>query len=615
MRQRIQVGLAAYISAAILIGLSGCSSFDGYFKNGFKVGPNYCPAEANVAEHWIDAADPRVRKDSADLSRWWTVFNDPVLSGLIVNSFQQNLTVKEAGCRILGARAKLGIARGDIFPQSQTMTGSGTRTKTSAAVAAVGGGGGQKLFVLDASGNPINPPIPVGPDPAAIGTQSLYSSNLNYGFNLAWELDFWGKFRRAVTAADANLQASVEDYDAAIVTLLGDVATNYVNVRQYQEQIELSKANVELQRGVLKIVQARLDAGRTSELDVDQAQAQLSQTEASIPLLEVKLRQAENQLCILMGMPPVDLQARLGVRPIPTAPPEVAVGIPAELLSRRPDVRKAERNAAAQAEEIGIAQADFYPHISITGNMGYSAAEFSDLFRSGAFNGSVGPSFQWNILNYGRIANNVRFQDATFQEKLLIYRQTVLQANADVENGIIAFLRSQQQAKMLADSVVANEKAVNIVVNQYRVGTVDFNRVATLEQNLVTAQDAQAQARALIAQGLIQVYRALGGGWQIRLEEGDQPTLTQPPHAAPAPEKVPMPAIQALDAAGKEGPIALPEPPKPPVAVPDPAAGQPSPIALPETPKPPIAAPDAAAKEGPIAPPEVPKPPMADKAN
>jgi outer membrane protein TolC len=267
-----------------------------------------------------------------------------------------------------------------------------------------------------------------------------------------------------------------------------------------------------------------------------------------------------------MGMPPVDLQARLGLHPIPVAAPEVAVGIPAELLTRRPDVRQAERQAAAQAEQIGIAQADFYPHISVTGYLGYSAVNFSDLFRSSAFNGSVGPQFQWDLLNYGRIAGNVRLQEATLQEKVLIYQQLVLQAATDVENGIIAFLRSQEQAKMLADSVVANEKAVNIVVNQYRVGTVDFNRVATLEQSLLTAQDSQAQARGQIAQGLIQVYRSLGGGWQIRLQEGDQVGLVQPPHAPPGLDKIPIPSIPSLDpAAGENGPMAPHEAPKPPM--------------------------------------------------
>src|SRR5208282_5750206 len=212
----------------------------------------------------------------------------------------------------------------------------------------------------------------------------------------------------------------------------------------------------------------------------------------------------------LLGIPPTDLQAKLGSRPIPTMPNDVAVGIPAQLLERRPDIRSAERAAAAQAQQIGIAQANLYPHISITGTLGYSAQNASQLFTPSNFSGSVGPSFTWNILNYGRIANNVRLQDALFQQTLLDYRTAVLTANQEAEDGLIAFLKNQEAAKELMDSVVAADQAFRIVVSQYRVGTVDFNRLATIETNLVQQQDLQTQARRQIALGLIQVYRALG---------------------------------------------------------------------------------------------------------
>ena len=239
----------------------------------------------------------------------------------------------------------------------------------------------------------------------------------------------------------------MENYDAVLVTLLADTAQYYVTMRETQERIELAKQNAKLQRDVLKIIQARFDAGTVSELDVDQQQSTLSQTEAAIPAFEITLRQAQDQLCTLLGIPPTDLQARLGQRPIPTAPSDVAVGIPAQLLERRPDIRSAERTAAAQAQQIGIAQADLYPHISITGTLGYSAQNASQLFTPAAFNGSVGPTFQWNILNYGRLANNVRLQDAKFQQTLLDYRTAVLTANQEAEDGLVAFLQSQEQTK------------------------------------------------------------------------------------------------------------------------------------------------------------------------
>ena len=418
-------------------------------------------------------------------------------------------------------------------------------------------------------------------------------------------------YRRNIAYWQATLDAAVEDYDASVVQVLGGggatgvaiagggvaassgntgVAGSYVAIRQAQEQIALAQANVELQRGVLKIVQARLDAGRTSELDVDQAQATLSQTEAEIPAFEITLREAENELCILLGIPPADLQARLGVRPIPVAPADVVVGIPAELLRRRPDVRSAERNAAAWAEQVGIAQADFYPHIAINGILDYQARNFSDLYRPSSFNGSIGPGFTWNVLNYGRILNNVRYQDAIFQQYLLNYRQVVLNANQDAENGLITFLKAQQRAKVLRESVLAAEKAVNIVVNQYKVGTVDFNRVATIEQNLVLEQDLLAQARGQIATGLIQVYRVLGGGWQIRLEN-DETAASSSPRPAQGSSNLP-PIMPALDPLGEKGvvmPEGLPKPMAPDVALPPPPAPPAIMPAAPAAVKPPAA--------------------------
>ncbi len=284
-----------------------------------------------------------------------------------------------------------------------------------------------------------------------------------------------------------------------------------------EQRIGYARANVKLQSETLKIAQALFKpAGAVGELDVDQARSNLAQTEAQIPELEISLRQTTNQLCTLLGVPPEELRGKLGAGPIPSAPPEVAVGIPADLLRRRPDVRRAERQAAAQCAQIGFAESDFYPHVSITGTIGYSAAQFNDLFRSTAMNGTVGPSVQWNILNYGRILNNVRFQDAKFRELATAYQSAVLNAGQETENGLVIFLKAQERTKRQAESVKYAEKAVEIVVAQYQAGLVDFTRVTQIEQNLVQQQDTLAQAQGEIALGLIQVYKALGGGWQIK---------------------------------------------------------------------------------------------------
>jgi NodT family efflux transporter outer membrane factor (OMF) lipoprotein len=320
------------------------------------------------------------------------------------------------------------------------------------------------------------------------------------------------------------LDASVENYDSMLVTLLGDVANNYDQLRTTEQRIKYAKENVELQRQTLTLVDARFKAGTVSELDLDQAKSTLAQTEATIPELEISLRQFNNQLCILLGIPPEELRAKLGSAPILTAPPDVVVGIPADLLRRRPDVRAAERQAAAQSAQIGVAESNFYPHISITGSLGYSAELFKDLFKTSALTASAGPSVQWNILNYGRILNNVRLQEATFQELVTAYQNAVLTAAQDVENGMVTFLKAQERTTFLVESVAEAKKAVEIAQAQYKGNIIDLTRVIQLETTLVQLEDTLALARGEIGLGLIQVYRALGGGWQIRLT-GCEPTI------------------------------------------------------------------------------------------
>jgi NodT family efflux transporter outer membrane factor (OMF) lipoprotein len=481
--------LVALLTLAVLAG--GCTPFTEYVHNGFKVGPNYRKPPAPVAREWIDAADKRVRSESDDLSKWWTVFNDPVLGDLICFAYRQNLSLRAAGARVLQARAQLAIDAGNLFPQTQKMTGDYTRNALSREVANsfldVGLGGIQRFF-----------------------------DQWDLGFNLSWELDFWGRFRRAVEADTATLDASVESYDDVLVTLLADVATAYVNLRTFEQRIKYAQDNVKIQQDTYDITLARFKGGTVTKLDLVQARSTLEQTQATIPELEIGLRQAANQLCILLGIPPEDLRARLGSRPIPTAPPEVAVGIPADLLRRRPDVRRAERQAAAQSAEIGVADAEFYPHIFINGTLQYSAERFRDVFRSQALNGNIGPSFTWNILNYGRILNNVRLQDAKLQELVATYQNTALTAAQEVENGLVTFLKAQQRTKSQAASVDDADQAVKLVLAQWKAGTIDFTRVTQVEQNLVPLEDTLAQAQGEIATGLIQVFRGLGGGWQIR---------------------------------------------------------------------------------------------------
>ena len=461
----------------------GCTGVSEYFHNACKVGPDYKPPAAPVAYAWIDSTDKRVRTSRDDLAGWWTVFDDPLFNNIICQAYHQNLTLREAGYRVLAARAQLGIANGNFFPQTQDATGSYRR----------------------------------------IGSGGTFFDQWNFGFNLAWELDFWGRFRRAIQSADASLDASVFDYDDAVVTLLADTASDYVTIRTTQERIRLLDVVIRVQEDVLHFIEERVKAGPKGTTDLDRAQAlsNLEQSRAQRNQFLIDQRTAENQLCILLGIPAVDLTKMLASGPktdIPLAPGYVVTGIPADLLRRRPDVRRAERLAAAQAEQIGIAETDWYPAVTISGTLGWQAQNLSHLFTPQSLNSNVGPSFQWNLLNYGRIINNVRLQDAQFCQLVAAYQSTVLQADLEVENGIVTFVQAHQRADDLRKSVDDSWIALQVIVAQYQAGLggIDFNRYATIQQNLITQQDQWAQARGQICLGLIQVYRGLGGGWQIK---------------------------------------------------------------------------------------------------
>jgi NodT family efflux transporter outer membrane factor (OMF) lipoprotein len=471
---------------ALLLSLCGCTSPLEYIHNGFKVGPNYQRPPAPVAEKWIDADDVRIRKQDGE-ELWWTVFNDPALNDLVQFAYSQNLTLREAGFRVLENRAIVLGVFGNLFPQVQNMDGSEKRINLSRAFA------NDAFFPLK------------------------NFSVWNYGFNLAWEVDFWGRYRRALEASRDELDASVENYDDVLVTLVGDVASAYVETRVLQQQIAYARQTLELQRESLKIAAAKFKGGQVSEIDVNQGKSDVASTEALIEQKLIALRQTTNRLCVLLGLPPEDLLRKLGEGPIPTAPPEVMAGVPADLLRRRPDVRRAERHAAAQNAQIGVAIADLYPHISITGSMGWVAGEFKDLFSGRAFRGNIGPSFTWDILNYGRLLANIRVQDARFQALVVTYQNSLLIAGKEVEDGLVTFLQAQKRTGYEKEAVTAETAAFKQAVNQYQGGLVNYNRVVLIQEKLVDRQQSLAESQGLIALGLIQVYRALGGGWQIRL--------------------------------------------------------------------------------------------------
>jgi NodT family efflux transporter outer membrane factor (OMF) lipoprotein len=350
-------------------------------------------------------------------------------------------------------------------------------------------------------------------------------SNWSAGFNLSWELDFWGRFRRSIESADANLDASVENFDDALVTLLADVATNYVQYRVAQQRIKIAADNVRIQEGLVAVAEKQLKVGTVTRLDVEQLRTLLEQTRSTIPALLITLGQANDTLCILLGTPPRDLEPELGPGPelgsdpMPNTPVWVAAGIPADLLRRRPDVRSAERQVAAQSAQIGVAEADLYPALFINGTLGWEAQDPSRLFESKSFMGTIMPNFKWNILNYGRILNNVRQQDARTQELVVTYQNKVLTAAREVQVALRGFLRSQEQADNLARSVTAAVVATKIDEKLFRDIKADVNRLFTLESTQVQQQDQLAIAQGNVALNLINAYRALGGGWELRIQK------------------------------------------------------------------------------------------------
>jgi NodT family efflux transporter outer membrane factor (OMF) lipoprotein len=511
----------------VLICTTGCTGVHEYVHNGFKVGPNYKRPAVPVADEWIDSKNPQISSVPGNYRSWWQVFNDPVLNRLVQTAYQQNITLREAGFRVAEAQSLRGIVIGNLFPQTQQVVADYTRTQRSTETA---------LF----------PTIPPGSPFANLAAPQF--SNWRIGGALAWELDFWGRYRRAIEAADARLDSSVEAFDDALVILIGEVARTYVELRTLEQQLQVARNNADLQSESARVAQARLDAkAADSELDTPQAKANLGSTLAAVEVLEIQRRRAQNRLAVLMGMPPHDLTYLLdGPASIPTAPETVAVGVPAELVWRRPDVRRAERLVAAQSAEIGIATSDMYPHISINGTMDWQAAQFSDVFKSSAFGGTIGPSLRWNVLNYGRLLNNIRAQDARFQQLVATYQQTVLQANEEAENAIVAYLHFTDQIKVLEESARQSREAERVAQVKYREGEIDFNRLFTVQQLLLNQQERLANARGNAAQSLIDLYRSLGGGWEIRLNSsaGDAttPELTADPlPVPPAPQTLPAP--------------------------------------------------------------------------
>ncbi len=448
------------------------------FMNGCAVGPDYTAPVVNVPSGWSEVDTSLTSPSPSPDPRWWRIaFQDPELDQLVEEALGQNLTLRSAGLRVLQAQQLLAISVGYQFPQQQQLSGSASRQKQNATT----------------------------------------FNNFSLGFNVGWEIDFWGRFSRQVESSSADLDASVAGYDGVVISLVGQVAQTYILFRTYQEEVDVIRNNIRLQEESLRIARANAEAGAVTELDVKQGEVLVNATRASLAKIEIPLQQAKNSLGVLLGKSPQDMNHLLDEkRAIPTVRERIALGMPQDLIRRRPDLRIAERQLASQCSQIGVSLTELYPHLSIGGSIGTSARNTGDLFHNNSETWSAFGGFAWNIFNYGRLTSNVRLQDALFQQLLVDYRETVLQAEAEVENAIVAHLKSQEQLVSYAIAEQAAQRAVDISTAQYQEGLVPYDTVINTLSAHLQQQSQLAVTRGDVATSLVQVFKSLGGGWEIR---------------------------------------------------------------------------------------------------
>jgi len=456
---------------------------------GCMVGPNYRRPDVGTPPSWGELArTPEPGRSEAigkgTPSAWWISFGDPLLTSIIDATIESNLTLQQAEARVREARASRRIAAADLWPQVGS-GGSYTRARTSQ--------------------NGVGAAVP-----------GKWYTLFQAGFDASWELDVFGGNRRSVEAADATLEAAEDDRNAVLVSLMSEVGVAYVTYRSLQQRIVLTRQNLVAQRETLGLTRRLFDAGLAPELDVQRATAQVATTASTIPVLEQQAAQALHSLGVLTGQLPMTLEPELAaVGPIPQPPAEVAVGLPSELLLRRPDIARAERQLAAQTAEIGVATSDLFPRFFLSGIGDLQSIHASDFFKWESRLLSLGPSITWPVFQGGRIRANIELQTATQQELLAAYRDAVLRAFQEVEDALSAFSDQQAARDQLGDAVQANERATELARNLYAQGLTDFLTVLVAQVDLLTTQDALARTEGDVAVQLISLYKALGGGWEV----------------------------------------------------------------------------------------------------
>ncbi|MBY6237591.1 TolC family protein [Vibrio harveyi] len=487
-------------SLAILsvLGLSACTT----------LGPDYVhPEQTALPSDWsLEKAAQDTQQSEQKLQQWWQQFNDPTLNQLVEMASQQNLDLEAAGLRIVQARSLLGISTGLQYPQVQTVSGNLAR--------------------------------------AYVNDQGVNNAALS--FDAGWEMDIWGKYARGIESAEAGYYASIASYHDIMVTITAEVARNYINYRTFQERILLSRRNIEIQERVVNITQVQFDSGNVTELDVQQAKNQLFNTKAAQPSLEIAMKQSRTALALLLGVLPEDVEKLLqsdgfaqrmadyenqfkssGRKPalsgndersIVPRPPLLDNKVDANLVMRRPDLQVSEMQARAQSAQIGVAETALYPSFSLFGSIGIDSTvpDGSSFSFSDSLTMVVGPTFSWNIFQYGRVKNNIRFEDAKFQETLTNYNKKVLQAVNEVTHALEAYDLYLEQKSLRLQSVNSSIRAFNISMTQYENGQISFERLLNSVEKMTRAEDSYATIKGNVANQVVALYKALGGGWEAQ---------------------------------------------------------------------------------------------------
>ena len=464
MNSLIRQILLRLCATLIALLVSGCAA----------VGPDYNAPTVTVPTTWQSKLQGGLSTgETQGLANWWTVFHDPVLSRLVKQAVTDNLDLKKARARLLEARAKRLMSQSGLYP---TLNSSASFTKSR--------------------------------------NNNTETNLYNIGFDAGWELDIFGGVRRSVEAATADLEARKEDLRDILVTLLAEVAQNYIDVRTYQTRLTLTSDNIKIQAESLQLIKSRYESGLATDLDVQQATYSLENSRSQLPSLRTGLENAMNSLALLLGQPPGAVHEQLTTKGlIPLAPPQVAVGVPADVIRRRPDIRRAERQLAAQSARVGVATAALYPTLKLSGSIGLEALSANHLFDSANRTSRLGPGISWPIFDAGEIRANITAQSAVKEQDLIQYGSTVLTALNEVENAMTSYANEQGRDQSLKLSAAAALKALNLAKIRYGAGLTDFTVVLDAQRTLLSVQDQLAQSSSTVSVDLVRLYKSLGGGW------------------------------------------------------------------------------------------------------